>query len=97
MPMSDSQLEILFRCLDSIEDESFWEDVSCQSELLTESFVEYFCHKLNMKSVLKSRELSKDFIVELTDECDLEEDVIVELDNTNLILSPATLRFKEPP
>ena len=70
MPMSDSQLEILFRCLESIEDESFWEDISCQSELLTESFVEYFCHKLNMKSVLKSRELSKDFIESIWGEID---------------------------
>ena len=70
MPMSDSQLEILFRCLESIEDESFWEDVSYQSELLTESFILYFCHKLNMKSVLKSRELSKDFIESIWGEID---------------------------
>ena len=62
MPMSDSQLEILYQCLESIEDDSFWDDVSCQSELLTESFIERFCHKLNRKYVMGNIDLSKEFI-----------------------------------
>ena len=72
MPMSDSQLEILYSCLESIEDDSFWEDISCQSELLTESFIERFCHKLNRKYVLGCTELSDEFIESIWGGCDLD-------------------------
>ena len=74
MPMTDSQLEILYQCLELIHDKFFWDHVSCQSEILTESFIERFCHKLNRKYVLMYTELSEEFIESIWGESDLEEE-----------------------